>query len=158
MKKFDKERRKYYRYDTEMKIYFRVSYDVQTKVTFQVIDGDKSKRYSGISKNISVEGIYFVSEKELKEGDKLLIEINTPKMKVASLMEGEVRWSHKVLDDPKYSDMFHTGVKIITVDGESVADSIYHDKKYAVDWSIVLESVFGSFNEMIRHLGGDEKE
>lgn len=160
MKNINNERRKYYRYDTEMKLYFRVSYDVRTKVAFQVLgdDEDKSKRYFGISKNISVEGIYFVSKKELKKGDRLLLEIYAPKSKTPSFMEGEVRWSHKIPEDQKYSDMFHTGVKLITANGKSVADSIYHDKKYEVDWSIVLEAVFGSFNEMIRHLRKNEKK
>lgn len=161
MKKVKQERRKYYRYDTEMKVYFRVSYDVRTKVMFQVIDIGKKKnmlkKHPGISKNISVEGLYFVSKKELAKGDILLLEVYAPNTKVPNLMEGEVRWSHKNPKDIKYKDMFHTGVKLITVNGKSVTDSIYHDKKYEVDWSIVLEAVFGSFKKMIKHLKENEK-
>ena len=159
--KIDKERRKYYRYDTEMKIYFQVSYDIRTKVNFQVLDSTKKKgistKHSGLSKNISAEGLSFVSKRKLELGDILLLEVYAPNVKIPVLMDGEVRWSHKIPQAPKHKDMFHTGVRLISVNGKSVADSIYYDQKYKVDWSIVLESVFGSFKEMVKQLKADKK-
>ena len=66
-----KERRKYERYATEAKIFFRVSYDLKTKVKFQVLDKQKrkyeSKKYAALSKNVSAEALCFVGEHGLKK-------------------------------------------------------------------------------------------
>ena len=161
MKRTKKEKRKYYRHDTEMKIYFQVSYDIRTKVTFQVLDATKQKgistKYSGLSKNISVEGISFVSKRKLEKGDILLLEVYAPNVEIPVLMDGEVRWSHKISQSPKHKDMFHTGVRLISLNGKSVADSIHYDCEYKVDWSIVLETIFGSFKEMVKQLKANKK-
>ena len=62
MDKFNIERRKYLRYDTEMKVYFRVKYDIETRVKFKVLKGEPTHKYSGLCKNVSVEGLCFVSQ------------------------------------------------------------------------------------------------
>ena len=140
------DKRKYERYDTEIQIYFAVTYDIQTKVEFQVLDESKEslKKYSAVSKNVSAEGLCFYSEKELKRGDRLYLEVYIPGSKKPIGMEGEVRWSQGMMTAKK-KKVFDTGVKLLVVNGESVAKSIYRDDKYQVIWSTVLECVLGNF-------------
>ncbi|MGD9015695.1 MAG: PilZ domain-containing protein [Candidatus Omnitrophota bacterium] len=155
-KKWERERRKYQRYNTEMEVYFRVIYDIRTKVRFQVLDihkpGHPLKKYFGISKNISVEGLRFVSKKKLKKGDILLLEVYAPNVKIPIQMRGEVRWSRKLLHGPKKKNLFHTAVRLTLVNGRSVADSIHFDVGYKVAWSTVLEAVFGGYKTMVKKL------
>lgn len=143
------ERRKYARYETEAKIYFRVTYDIKTKVKFQVIDKEKDKilppRYSAMSQNVSVEGLCFTSTKNLAQGNILYIEVYLPGRKDPVCTEGEVRWSRATSPDQKMKDKFNTGVKLLRINGCPVAESIYHDQVNRVAWSAVLESIFGSF-------------
>ena len=140
------EKRKYERYDTEVKIYFHVSFDIKTVVKFVVIGKDKKtaqlKKYPAVSKNVSVEGLCFVAAKNLEKGDILYLEVFLPKQKNPILMEGEVRWS---LASATAKGKFDTGVRIATIDGRTVADTIYQDDTYHIAWSAVLESVFGNF-------------
>lgn len=149
------EKRKHSRYDTELKVFFHVDYDIQTKVEFELIDMPKEddSKYVGISKNISVEGICFTSDKQLDKGDMLYLEVYTPNSKKAVAMEGEVRWI-KPLEDNK----FQTGVKIILVDNQPVEKTIYYDQEYKLNWSIVLEEVFGSFKEMVEKSHKDKEQ
>lgn len=159
----NEERRKYSRYNTEMKVFFRVSYDVKTKVTFQVITADSagnegaSEKYLGISRNISVEGLCFVSDKKLEPGKIILLEVYPPKVKTPVQMKGEVRWSQEVPGDSEGKNKIHTGVKLIEVNNMPVADSIYYDEEYKVYWSSVLETIFSSFKYMIEHDKGKQK-
>ncbi len=154
-----KEKRKYERYDTRAKIYFQVKYDIATKVRFRVIDKIKNKaltkKYEALSKNVSAEGLCFSSVKQLNEGDVLYLEVYLPvpaekkvslpkRFKKPILMEGEVRWSES-LGKLKRQTLYDTGVKLITVDGQPVDESVYFDDMNRVVWSAVLESVFGKF-------------
>lgn len=146
------ERREFSRYDTEAKIYFHVSYGLKTKVDFQLINKEESraKKYHGLTRNISVEGLRFSSSKELKAGDKLYLEVYIPERKTPIYMTGEVRWSKEFRDDSeKYK--YDTGVKLISVMGELVHKSVYFDKEYQVFWSTVLNYIFGSFKKCIQH-------
>ena len=156
-----KEKRKYFRYDTEMRVYFQVNYDLKTKVKFKVLVAEQkletSKKHSGFSKNISVEGLCFVSKIKLEEGDVLSLEVYVPNSDVPVQMEGEVRWSQKLPYEHEYKDMFHTAVKLVSVGGQPVDPTIHYDQKYKVIWGIVLESVFGNFLEMIKRLKEDKK-
>jgi hypothetical protein len=154
-KKTFKVRRKYPRYDTELKVYFELKYDIETRVEFKVIASTHKEnhfhKYSGLSKNVSVEGLCFVSKKKLEKGDVLIIDVYEPKVKGPIVMEGQVRWSKKAPDGAKEKDMFYTGIKLISVNGKLVSDSVYFDKKYNVVWSVVLDSLFGNFSAAIRH-------
>ena len=149
-----KERRKYARYDTEAKIYFRVNYDLKTKVKFQVLrDGKKkhlSRKYLALSRDVSAEGLGFSANKRLTKGDFLYLEVYLPKKKKPVHMRGEVRWARPAFRPRKYSYKFDTGVKLMAVSGEPVAKSIYFDKKNKVIWSGVLDSVFGNFRKIIQ--------
>ena len=86
-----KERRRYQRYDTQMRVFFRVQYDIHTKIKFQIIDATRNKKslrkYNGISKNISVEGLCFTSRKQLTPHDILLLELYVPHAKRPVRME-----------------------------------------------------------------------
>ena len=141
------ENRKFERYDTEVRILFQVAYDIQTKVEYRVINPDQdsaSPKYSALSKNISVEGLCFSSVQKLEVGDILSMELYLPAHKDPIPMQGEVRWSEKKSPSQK-SDKFDTGVKLMTINGKPVHESIYFDQDNKVVWSLVLESVFGSF-------------
>jgi len=147
------DKRKYNRYDTEMRVFFDTGYDLKTKVDFKVVDADKileeHKKYSGLSRNISAEGMCFASTQQLKKGDKLYLEVYMPNAKNAIFMDGEVKWSEKASQDSESEDIFYTGVVVTVVDGKPVSDSICSDPKYKITWSIVLESAFGSFQDML---------
>ena len=149
MGKFDIERRKYPRYDTELKVYFQVKYDIKTRVEFEVVESihpdDVAHKYSGLCNNVSAEGLCFASKKRLEKGDILLIEVYEPAVKNPVRMEGHVRWSERLPGDDEKEGVFHTGVQLISVGNKLVSDSVYFDKKYKVMWSAVLESLFGTF-------------
>jgi hypothetical protein len=159
MRKFGKERRKYSRYDTEVKIYFRVHYSLKTKVKFQLINKDSeeflSKKYFGVSKDISAEGIRFSSAKKLHKGNQLYLEMYLPRRKEPVWMMGEVRWSKKLCAHLKVTHKYETGVKLTSVMGEPVSESIHFDKKYKVFWSSVLNYAFGSFGKLKQRKSGN---
>ena len=145
-----KNKRKYERYETEVKIYFEVDYNLQTKVEYQLVGRNKqkllSKRYLGLSRNVSTEGMCFISDYLLKKDDVLSIEVYLPGDDENPIqMLGEVRWSDampaKEGDPVRYS----TGVKLLTVNDQSIAPSITFDEENKVYWSPVLESIFGKF-------------
>ena len=152
MERITSERRRHIRYDTEMKVYFHVKYDIKTRVKFTVIDGGVVHKYSGLCKNVSAEGLCFVSKKILNKGDLLLIEVYEPIVKGPIIMEARVQWCRQIPDEDKKKHMFHAGVRIISVNGKSVHDTIHMDKEYKVIWSDVLDSLFGSFSAMMRKL------
>ena len=154
-----RERRKAERYKTEVEIYFDFAYDIETKVKFELIDREKekvlSRKYSAVSRNVSIEGLCFVSRKKMEQGDLLHLEVYLPSAKDPIHMKGEVKWcrpvppSHDAPDDKKTQYSFETGVKLMLVNEEPVHESIHHDKVYGVDWSIVLESVFGNYRMLM---------
>lgn len=148
MKPSKEERRKYDRYVTEAEIYFRVTYDLKTKVEFQLVKNDKkhtlSKKYSAISKNVSAEAMCFACKHKLRKGDFLHLEVYLPSERKPIIMHGEVVWSQTA----RARQMFDTGVKLITVSGTSVKESIHFDSTHHVTWSVVLESVFGNFRKL----------
>jgi Tfp pilus assembly protein PilZ len=155
MKNISNERRKSQRYDTVLKVYYQVAYDVKTKVKFQVLHVEKqkaaSKKYSGISKNVSVDGLCFVSKKKLEKGDSILLEVYTPNTKTPIHMRGEVKWVHTISGASGTRTASQIGVEIVSVEGKSVSRSLHYDKKYQVAWSIVLDSLFGNFKTMVEH-------
>jgi len=153
-----KNKRKYKRYNTEAKIYFDFAYDLETKVEFELIEDEKKarKRYLAVSRNISAEGLCFVSHKDLKEEDKLYMELYLPSVIEPIHMRGKVKWcdavsesSMYVLGDKKNKQMYHIGVILSVIDGDPVNDSIHFDEEYGVNWSVVLESVFGSYKMLM---------
>ena len=151
-----KEKRKYSRYETEAKIYFRVNYDIETKVRFQVLDKDRerllSRKYAALSRNVSVEGLGFSSNRKLRKGDIVYLEVYLPKQAKPIYMTGEVRCSNPALAKQKYNYRFNSGVRLLTVSGKPVTASVYFDKEYQVLWSIVLDSIFGNFRRLMQKM------
>lgn len=152
-RKAKEEKRKYERYDTQLKVYFDFAYDLKTKVKFKVLDKKKetpSRKYSGLSRNVSAEGLCFACRRKLRKGDFLDLEIYLPGAAVPVRMKGEVRWSQCVSDEQTKEKVYQTGVLLRTVEDKPVAGTIHYDKEYHVHWSIVLESVLGSFKDLAR--------
>lgn len=147
------ERRKYQRFDLETRIHFYINYKLITKVKFRVIGERRSKAEAvkcvGITRNISVEGLRFSSEKKLKKDDRLYIELYLPRSRKPIPMTGAVEWSKKVFPYSEEGFKFDTGVRLLTVKGRSVARSIHIDRKYHEPWSIVLDSVLGGFQRSL---------
>jgi len=141
------ERRNASRYDTKVDIYFRIEYDLKTKVEYQVVDknlSEKSEKYSAISKNVSSCGLCITSNKKLDGGEHLAIEVYLPDSQEPIKMAGEVKWSR---ENPANSseENFDTGIKINSVEGANVKNTVYFDEIYQVEWSILLEKILGNF-------------
>jgi len=155
MENSDINRRKYPRYNTEMEVYFKVRYDINIRVEFRVIEGqhegDIASKHFGLCNNVSVEGLLVVSKKHLAKDDLLMLEVYAPIMKSPVRMEGQVRWSEKCPGPIKEHDMFYTGIQVVMVNGKTVIDSIYFDRKHQVIWSVILESLFGNFDTLKKY-------
>jgi hypothetical protein len=148
------ERRRYSRYDTELKVYFRVNFELKTKVEFQLIDKEKhtalSEKHSAVSRNVSAEGLCFTSNVKLMKGDVLSLEVYLPSQDTPIYMEGEVRWSQETPLSKSDKKKFSTGIKILNVEGRQVDPTIFYDAEHNVIWSVVLDSVFGSFKKIVQ--------
>jgi hypothetical protein len=148
-----KERRKYERYDMKAKVHFRIYYELTTKVKFCLFGEHKgkvrAKEFTGITRNISVEGLCFYSPKKLKKNDTIFIKIYLPESRKPIPMIGQVQWSKKTPAHAKGKFKFNTGVKLLSVRGHSVVRSIHIDRKYKESWSIVLDSVLGGFRRSL---------
>jgi hypothetical protein len=150
------EKRRHERREAQLEIRFDYKYDIETRVEYQLLQKHKDgapPKYYALSKNISAAGICFVSKHQLNEGDCLRLEVYVPYAAEPVLMEGEVRWSDAVSDQEMAKQTYQTGVLLTSVNGQSVAATIRYDKEYHVDWSIVLESVLGSFKDIVRKGG-----
>ena len=148
------EKRESRRYKTNVEIYFDFVYDLKTKIKFELIDQEKalSKKYPAVSRNVSTEGLCFVTQKELEHEDLLHLEVYLPSAKNPIHMKGKVVWCEPTsssLDEmsPKKQDQqsFNVGVRVVSVNETPVHQTAHHDEVYDVDWSIVLESVFGNY-------------
>ena len=151
------ERRRFDRYETQARIFFRVKYDLRTKVSFKVIENHAEKEYEGITRNVSVEGLRFTSPKKLKKKDLLYLELYLPRQKKPICMTGEARWCRKFPAKTTRKFTYDTGVRLVTLGQKKIQDTIYFDEKYGVYWSIVLNTVFGSFKEIVRKMRGCKK-
>jgi len=159
--KKDENKRKFKRYNTEIEVYFDFAYDLETRIKFEFIDKKKdesvSKLYQAISRNISAEGLSLVSYKIVKPGDNLHMELYLPSTKNPIHMEGEVKWCRIAptsyeqygLKGKKDQDIYQAGVRIVSVNNEPVPESVHFDKEYEVNWSVVLESVFGNYKMLM---------
>ena len=144
------ERRRHQRYDSEVEVYFRVNYDLKTRVAFWILSKFKNAhlKYTAITRNFSAQGLCLCSQHKLKKDDQLFLEVYIPKKKEPIPMRGEVRWSQPLSEEDGKAGRFYTGIKLLKVYKKKVAPTIYFDQTYQVIWSIVLESVFGSFRQL----------
>lgn len=148
------DHRRYKRHGAKGRLEYNFSYDVTTKMEFQIENEnkipDRAHTFSGLSKNLSVEGLCFVSDKQLKKGTPLHLLLHLPESNEIVSMEGEVKWSEVtfaeeedevIIDKP----LFDTGIKLSEVNGNPVHETIHYDELFNLQWSVVLESVFGRF-------------
>jgi hypothetical protein len=146
-------KRKYSRYDTDVKMEFRIPYDflaeVDFKITEEMIEG-RDRTYIGFSKNISVHGLSFESPKRLEIGDLLWIDLHLPKSDQVVFMQGEVCWCKSIETSMEDKSKFQAGVQIAKVDGLDVEQTVYFDKTYGVVWSELLERVLGGIAKISR--------
>ena len=152
-KKVQVENRQYGRYDMKVDIFFRVAYEFETDLRYQILNKKKRgpfTKYPARSRNVSAEGISFTSGKKLNIGDILKLEMYLPERKKPIFLNGSVIWT-QTLDSAEADEFkFDTGVKLITAAGQSVAESIYFDQEHQVVWSIVLETILGSFRKYVQ--------
>jgi hypothetical protein len=141
-------KRKYPRFDTDIKVHFQLPYDFRTEVDFSV-DADAKhgalNRYVGFSKNISVQGLCFESNKRLNPGDALWLELHLPSSNEIIFMQGVARWCQLSSASPETVKSFVTGVEVHKVDGIDIEQTVYFDEQYGVTWSHLLERVLGNF-------------
>jgi hypothetical protein len=146
--KEDLQNRKYARYETDIKVHFQLPYDFRTEVDFSVENETKQghpNKYVGFTKNISVQGVCFESNKRLNPCELLWLELHLPSTEQVIYMQGEVRWSQLVSASPETVKSFVTGVEVKKVDGVDIEQTVYFDEKYGVTWSQLLERVLGDF-------------
>ncbi len=146
MTKNNSEKRRHQRFETGVEVFFQVAYDLKTKVNFQKVEKDTgqvlNRKYSALSRNVSVEGICFTCGHRLNQGELLQLEILSAQNRKPIIMQGEVRWCEATRDD---ESKFDTGVKINTVNGEGVERTFHSDDTNQIVWSAVLQTVIGDF-------------
>jgi hypothetical protein len=148
MGNLEQKARQYQRFDAERQIAFYFNYDFQTALEFRGKASEEKQapvKHSGVSKNISAEGLCFTSNKALRQGEALQLDVFLLDHKNTVRLEGEVRWSRSVSSEREEEPSFETGVKLIAVEGKPVHDTIHYDETYHVIWSAALESVIGNF-------------
>lgn len=155
MQEHASERRKYKRYSTDAKVYFSVNYSLDVTMKFQVLDKDTHApasydKHLAYGRDISLEGFSFTCDQQLQKGDRLSLELYLAEKKEPIRMEGEVRWSQRVYSENKYENKFSTGLRLLTVEGKSVLESIHYDGANRVMWSSVLDYVFGSYRNLVQ--------
>ena len=92
-------------------------FDVETKVNFVIQEKGYgvAKKFSGINKNLCLEGVCFISERKVDPGAILKLEIFLPRQSQPLHLEGEVRWSQAVTKTGE-KDMWETGVRLFTLE------------------------------------------
>lgn len=149
------EQRRHSRYDTEVKIYFEVPYDIKTKVKYKIVDGKKNvlhRKHQATSKNVSAQGLCFTSQAQLHAGDILDLDVYPPGSRKPVLMQGEVRWSQPSPSALSTEKKFDTGVQLKTINGESVEKTIHFDAEHQMVWSAVLDAVFSKFKALAQKM------
>ena len=64
-------------------------------------------------------------------------------------MIGRVRWSRSLGQDEAGLNIYDTGVKVVMVNEEDVERSLIFDPAHSIYWSLVLERVFGGFDQLV---------
>jgi hypothetical protein len=140
------ERRQYTRYASDLKLAFYVSFDFETRIDFRVKKDQEQSfsraKYSGTTKNVSAQGLCFITDHELCKKDFLSLEIYLPNKAESLDMEGRVRWSRLLEQNSAESRLFETGVKLTAINGEEVERSLVFDDIHKIYWSNVLETIF----------------
>lgn len=148
------EQRKFERYDKNLQVYFNFPYgfpyDAATELKYQVDNEDPDKKHTGVSKNICATGLCLTSDHSLEKGQHVRLEVYLPQLHRPIRMDGEVCWCDRSSLSDAHHILFDTGIKLQTVEGESVDQTVHVDEAYHVVWSNVLEAVFGNFRRLVQ--------
>ena len=148
------EKRRHQRYEHEVSITVHYSYDLKTTIKFQRLPTAtppvESRQYSAVTKNISVDGLCFIASEKLATDDKVSIEVYLPDHDQPTCLTAQVCWSKSLEAASNVEIHYETGVRLLTVDGRPVLDSIYYDTEHEVEWNDVLESIFGRYRILAR--------
>jgi hypothetical protein len=63
-------------------------------------------------------------------------------------MQGEVRWCRPAPLNQEGGRLFDAGVKLETVEGKKVHESVYFDETYKIYWSSLLDTVLGKVRQL----------
>ena len=146
------------RYEKHLEVQFKFPYgfpyDAATKLEYQVESEGSDSKYVGVSKNVCATGLCLTSQHQLEKGQHLRLEVFLPQSREPIHMDGEVCWCDRSpLSDAKQV-LFDAGVRLQTVEGESVDDSVHLDEVHHLIWSNVLEAVFGTFRKLVQEKHG----
>lgn len=170
MGKNNKERREHKRFHSDVEVHFDFIYDLETKVQFGIVKDKEGKpvpvKYKAVSRDISVGGLCLVTHQKTKQGDMVRLDLFLPKSEDPIHMEGKVEWckplpqSDKDLlsKDGEDKPVYEVGIRILKLNGRSVDETIHHDQIYDVEWSIVLDAVFGSYRMLMEGVYKTQKE
>lgn len=144
------EQRKFQRFSAERPVSFDFAYDFESAVAVEPLTVDGASlpmvKYNAVTKNVSLEGLCFRSEHELRRGDLLNLEVFIPGDHRPVRLLGEVRWTFPAqLEESAVGPRFESGVVLRTIEGKGVRETIRFDEDYHVYWSDVLESILGRF-------------
>ena len=145
--------RTYHRHSLKDKALVNFIYDFRAKVDVRSADASikpTALKCHGVCKNISAEGLCFVSAKRLKRGEKLDLEFYVADCNPPLHMQGNVRWSKEASGSRPAHSQFDTGLKLTTIEGRAVGDSIHFDETYKLYWSDVLELISGKWKQFIK--------
>ncbi|MCK5707500.1 MAG: PilZ domain-containing protein [Candidatus Aureabacteria bacterium] len=94
-----------------------IRFEAQTSINVQLHSKGylSPEKILGLTKNMSVEGVCFISEKEFRSGDILTLQVKLPNQSESLALEGEVRWC-KTVSRGEIEEKFETGVKLFTVE------------------------------------------
>jgi Tfp pilus assembly protein PilZ len=98
----------------EKRRYLRLEIAAKIKVSRKTKALNKSKAISALSKNFSIDGICFTSEKKMEKGTPVNIDIFLELRKKPLRLGGKVVWSSPVRKLGK-KNLFDTGVKLFTI-------------------------------------------
>lgn len=143
------------RYDKNLQVGFAFPYgfpyEAKTDLKYEVEDqAHHVRKYIGVSKNICATGLCLTSDHKLEKGQPVHLEIYLPQGHEPIRMDGKVCWCDRSsLSDGQHT-LFDAGIKIKTVEGDSVDESVHLDEAHHVLWSNVLEAVFGTFRKLVQ--------
>lgn len=153
----DSNKRSSERFDKEARTFFYFHYDLKTKLNVENIIQKEDpaatfpQKYPACSKNVSAEGLCFTSFHRLHGGDALHLDMFIDEDVEPIHMEGEVRWCQASFPGYEKIGLFDTGVRLLSIEGKPVPESIHFDEQYKIIWSEVLDTILGNIREMARH-------
>jgi len=94
-----------------------IRFDIDAEVNFQVLDKNRVtlETASALAKNLSIEGVCFISHKKLEPGRIIKLEIILPYQSRPLHLEGKIRWSHPIKNQ-EGKERFEVGVKLLIVE------------------------------------------